>query len=733
MRDWQEREREREQSQTFNKRKKMEGQEELLTIKTPWEELERRFRAILEERPGDSGEEEACAAYESCLKVEGKSILPPLMTAEKRARCREWKTQAVVRERERQPAAAEEEDMESWSETQDDSSESDSEVVYSRVSHSHAGEDALVVPVPREEEEEEEERASGAFKALIHRLRGDLAREGRPSHHESTQSVDTVVENPAFARRAQEEEEEEEAAVVEEEDLDDDEEVSMRRRSGSYTLDEPSPLLKAYMERYGDGDMSFSGKLPKVRTPRRAPAEVLNSYLASLSATPRIAQQQPDRGVVARTPPAEEVPIPQGTDDDSRDGLEGRSDDDESVASSAMKSTSVQVPAEESVREVQEELSKTGDREAGELTDGGTKDSVEDRADDPPVAVPECELPVPDSEITESSVILKDVRPGTADTFASSSTFLSMHPVDSRLTASRQIETAVSSLAQEQQKRVSQLMRQQEEQRRELTRYFREQQQKLIDEILESVQQGTSGLPSVPTPLPFDLPPRSGSPVVPAVAPNVRPVSVLQPDYSLPAEALAPEMGPKFCRLTAVARGYLTRRLMRTHKVQSLVASIRDTMATALQLHRESSMNNNSVAPSVSPQDVELHRRLLQQINKDCQSIHHLFFETSTQERMSVIAMDFEIRRKEADQQAAAAAAAGGGGGGGGREEGSKERRVSAATMARLEEKQRAADLARREPQRTRARRATWTRRDKENRPVRTRSASSHRGNYNVA
>ena len=69
---------------------------------------------------------------------------------------------------------------------------------------------------------------------------------------------------------------------------------------------------------------------------------------------------------------------------------------------------------------------------------------------------------------------------------------------------------------------------------------------------------------------------------------------------------------------------------------------------------------------------MELHRRLLQQINKDCHSIHHLFFELEVPERMSVIAMDHEIRRREGEREARPG-----------------QRRVSAATMARLEERER--------------------------------------------
>jgi hypothetical protein len=92
---------------------------------------------------------------------------------------------------------------------------------------------------------------------------------------------------------------------------------------------------------------------------------------------------------------------------------------------------------------------------------------------------------------------------------------------------------------------------------------------------------------------------RSLSPVVPAVAAHIRPPSILAPDYALPEDALSPAMHPLFCRLSALAKGYLTRRLLRTHKVETVIASIRDTMHTALQLHREL---------ATSKQDVELHR-----------------------------------------------------------------------------------------------------------------------------
>lgn len=58
-------------------------------------------------------------------------------------------------------------------------------------------------------------------------------------------------------------------------------------------------------------------------------------------------------------------------------------------------------------------------------------------------------------------------------------------------------------------------------------------------------------------------------------------------------------------KICAAVRGYLTRRLMHTDKVQGLIQTIKDAVVCAIQLHR---------AKDIIPSDVELHRRLLQQV-----------------------------------------------------------------------------------------------------------------------
>jgi hypothetical protein len=239
---------------------------------------------------------------------------------------------------------------------------------------------------------------------------------------------------------------------------------------------------------------------------------------------------------------------------------------------------------------------------------------------------------------------------------------------DSRA-STKQIEDAVSSLAQEQKVRVQTLLEEQARQREELRRMFEEQQQALIAQIMGAVQ-GETFVAARP-PLPFDLK-RSASPVVPAAAARFRSMSTLPPEYSFPEEALRPEMHAKFCRLSACGKGFLTRRLLRTDKVQSLVASMRDTMSTALMLHREATTRGGC---SISAQDVELHRHLLQQLNRDHQSLYDIFFRLGTAERMAVIALDHEIQAQKEERDR------------------SRERRLSEAKRLKQEKQQRRESL----------------------------------------
>ncbi|KAK5639976.1 hypothetical protein RI129_010787 [Pyrocoelia pectoralis] len=85
--------------------------------------------------------------------------------------------------------------------------------------------------------------------------------------------------------------------------------------------------------------------------------------------------------------------------------------------------------------------------------------------------------------------------------------------------------------------------------------------------------------------------------------------------------------------LTAAARGYLVRRLKRTERVKILIQTIGDTLMCAMSLHSEQT-------DRIQPSDVELHRRLIQQISAACYEFHDIFFKLSTSERMEIISLD---------------------------------------------------------------------------------------------
>ncbi|KAK8764161.1 hypothetical protein V5799_033231 [Amblyomma americanum] len=99
-------------------------------------------------------------------------------------------------------------------------------------------------------------------------------------------------------------------------------------------------------------------------------------------------------------------------------------------------------------------------------------------------------------------------------------------------------------------------------------------------------------------------------------------------------QSLHPRWRRCFDRLTAMARGHLTRRLMKTHRVRSIIQTIKDTLECALRLHGDPHICSGLV----TPQDVELHQRLITQLTAACYELHDVFFNIPIAERMQLIA-----------------------------------------------------------------------------------------------
>lgn len=98
-------------------------------------------------------------------------------------------------------------------------------------------------------------------------------------------------------------------------------------------------------------------------------------------------------------------------------------------------------------------------------------------------------------------------------------------------------------------------------------------------------------------------------------------------------QSLHPRWRRCFDRLTAMARGHLIRRLMKTHRVQSIIQTIKDTLECALRLHVEPHICKGLV----TQQDVELHQRLITQLTSACHELHDVFFSIPLSERMQLI------------------------------------------------------------------------------------------------
>ncbi|CAH1399321.1 unnamed protein product, partial [Nezara viridula] len=85
--------------------------------------------------------------------------------------------------------------------------------------------------------------------------------------------------------------------------------------------------------------------------------------------------------------------------------------------------------------------------------------------------------------------------------------------------------------------------------------------------------------------------------------------------------------------IQGAARGFLVRRLMKTQKIKDLKVIIKEAVLCAWNLYGEQ---------AVSPADVQLHERIIQQVTAACYELHSIFFNWSTTDRMALIRSDRE-------------------------------------------------------------------------------------------
>ncbi|XP_066432358.1 centriolar coiled-coil protein of 110 kDa isoform X2 [Eleutherodactylus coqui] len=109
------------------------------------------------------------------------------------------------------------------------------------------------------------------------------------------------------------------------------------------------------------------------------------------------------------------------------------------------------------------------------------------------------------------------------------------------------------------------------------------------------------------------------------------------------SQVYSPQMQRKFNKVTALAKGFLTRRIMQAEKLKNLKQTVKDTAEFIKTFRTE-------VQPSrglVSAQDVSLQERVVAQLRAAQYEIHDIFFAMDVAERMNILAHDRELRREK--------------------------------------------------------------------------------------
>uniref|UniRef100_A0A8C3G112 Uncharacterized protein n=1 Tax=Cyclopterus lumpus TaxID=8103 RepID=A0A8C3G112_CYCLU len=111
------------------------------------------------------------------------------------------------------------------------------------------------------------------------------------------------------------------------------------------------------------------------------------------------------------------------------------------------------------------------------------------------------------------------------------------------------------------------------------------------------------------------------------------------------------EQQKAFCRIGAIVRGFLTRRLLKTEKVKHLRQTVMDTQEFIRSFQTEAPQKRGSC----SAQDRSLQERVRAQLRAALYDIHEIFFEMPLWDRLPLLQQDRELRaeRKLRDMEKA--------------------------------------------------------------------------------
>ncbi|XP_061892229.1 uncharacterized protein LOC133642177 isoform X2 [Entelurus aequoreus] len=103
------------------------------------------------------------------------------------------------------------------------------------------------------------------------------------------------------------------------------------------------------------------------------------------------------------------------------------------------------------------------------------------------------------------------------------------------------------------------------------------------------------------------------------------------------SQVLTTEQQRALCRIGAIARGFLIRRLLKTHKIKYLRQTIMDTKAFI------SSFQTEGPPKKVSEQDLCLQERVQAQLRAALYDINEIFFEMPLKDRLALLQQDREL------------------------------------------------------------------------------------------
>ncbi|XP_048869191.1 centriolar coiled-coil protein of 110 kDa-like [Brienomyrus brachyistius] len=109
------------------------------------------------------------------------------------------------------------------------------------------------------------------------------------------------------------------------------------------------------------------------------------------------------------------------------------------------------------------------------------------------------------------------------------------------------------------------------------------------------------------------------------------------------SEVMTPEQQRALCRVGAMARGFLTRRLLNTAKLKHLRQTVKDTQEFIRSFQKESP----AMRSSLCTQDFTLQERVQAQLRAALFDVHDIFFVMPLRDRLALLRQDRDLKREK--------------------------------------------------------------------------------------